>query len=151
MPGGQTTLSRSIPSIPAWPKVDFGHLLRLFAILDNVLRVQGHVVTGEVVVGETRYPLEIVLVNLAKQTYHLQCVCRVPDVVQDSLEVRYVVRKRQLADRRVAGLETEWMGYTVSCEVTILAASQIHVSIRNIAMCDEIVDTRGWQRVEVTA
>ena len=151
MPRGQTTSSRSIPSFPTWAKVDFGYLLRLFPVLDNVLRVQGHVVTREVIVGETRYPLEIALVDLTKQTNHLQCVCRVPNVVQNSLEVRHVVGERQLADGCIAGLEAEGMGYAVSCEITILAVSQVHVSIRHIAVRDEIVDTRRWHRVEVTA
>lgn len=102
-------------------------------------------------VGEARHTSKIVLVDVAKESYDLQSVCRVPDVVEYTLEVWNIVGESQFANRRVTGLKTEGMRYAVTSEITIVSATEVHMRIRHGALRDEIVHSRIGHGVEIAA
>ena len=124
---------------------------RILPSLDRVLHQQGQVVTGKVVVGESRHAPEIVLVDVAEQPEHLQRLVRVEDVVENAGKRRSVVGEGRLADRRIARLEAEGVHDAVSGEVAVPRAAKVVMRVRHLAVRDEIVHARVGHRVEVAA
>ena len=114
---------------PLWAEVGFDHFLVL-AILDRELNKEWKMIAGKVPVWEAGYALEVVWVHIPEKAGDLQCVRRIPDIVEDTDKSWRVVGEFEFTDVRVTGLQTEWMRHAIAGEVAVSAITQVFVEMR---------------------
>lgn len=108
-------------------------------------------VTRKMVIRKSWDFAKVLKVDVAKHASDLQCVRRVPDIINNSTISWRIVGEAQLVRAAISRLEFERMSHAVACEIPVAMVYQIRMIARDPPLRDEIVHARPDGGVEVAA
>ena len=108
-------------------------------------------IAGEMLVGKPRNPPEIFLIHVPQDAPDLQRVGRVPDIVEDSGEVRRIIGEAELVGAAISRLQTESMSHAITSEVAVATIGKIGVTARDASQREKVMYPGAGAGVEVPA